>query len=210
MDKFKFLKENFFLFKKVSTQELEQILSLDGLFEECFSPKEIIQSCNHCDKIGIIVKGRAIIKSGLDGVILNKLSKCDVYGAAALFDKPSHTTYVEAVTECSVISMNRSFIEASLGLSNTVALNYIEFLAGKISFLNQKINAFTAKSAENKLYTYLLQLPRSGKEIELKTDMSTIAKMIGVGRATLYRAFDKLEKSGIITKSDKKILFNEV
>ena len=40
--------------------------------------------------------------------------------------------------------------------------------------------------------------------------MSTIAKMIGIGRATLYRAFEKLEKNGTITKQDKKIILNEV
>ena len=41
-------------------------------------------------------------------------------------------------------------------------------------------------------------------------DMSTVAKMLGIGRATLYRAFDKLEQNGSIIKNDKKIIFNEV
>ena len=36
--------------------------------------------------------------------------------------------------------------------------------------------------------------------------MSTLAKMIGIGRATLYRAFEKLEFSGLIIKNDKNIL----
>ena len=43
-----------------------------------------------------------------------------------------------------------------------------------------------------------------------RTLVETIAKMIGFGRATLYRALDKLEKSGTLTKIDKKIIFNEV
>jgi DNA-binding transcriptional regulator YhcF (GntR family) len=34
--------------------------------------------------------------------------------------------------------------------------------------------------------------------------------MIGIGRATLYRAFDKLEQNGTITKKEKIIILNEV
>jgi CRP-like cAMP-binding protein len=210
MDKIKFLKENFFLFENLPPYELEQILSNNGLYEQTFSPKEIIQNCNHCDKIGIVTKGKAIIKSGLDGVIINKLSRNDVYGAAALFDVPKHSTFVEAVTECTVITMDKQFVVHAMQVSSTFALKYVEFLSKKISFLNQKINAFTAKSAENKLYNYLLQIPRTENTLSLSADMSTIAKMLGIGRATLYRAFEKLEKNGVITKSDKFITFNEV
>ncbi len=212
MDKRKFLKDNFFLFKSLSIEEIDCILTFDGICEKKFSQGEIIQSCNACDSIGIITKGKAIIKSDVDGVIINKLFKNGVYGAAALFDKPTYSTVVQAITDCYVITMNKQFIEKCIIKSNVVAINYIEFLANKISFLNKKINAFTAKSAENKLYTYLLQLPRSENELELNlnVDMSTIAKMLGIGRATLYRAFDKLEKNGTITKKDKTIFFNEV
>ena len=117
---------------------------------------------------------------------------------------------IQADNECSVITLNKSFIEKCIAFSHACAINYIELLAEKISFLNKKINAFTAKSAENKLYAYLLQLPRTDNVLELNTDMSTIAKMIGIGRATLYRAFEKLQEAGTITKSNKKIIFNEV
>ena len=161
-------------------------------------------------KIGIIIKGKAIIKSGDEGVIIKKLEKNDVYGAASLFDTPSHLTSVVALTDCSVLTMNKEFIENCIKENTTVSLNYIEFLAKRVSFLNRKINAYTAKSAENKLYMYLLQLPRIDNSIILSVEMSTVAKMLGIGRATLYRAFDKLEQNGTITKKDKKIILNEV
>ena len=210
MDKRKFLKDNFFLFKNLSNEEIDNFLTFDGICEKKFIQGEIIQSCNNCDDIGIIVKGKATIKSDINGVIINKLFKNGIYGAAALFDKPTYSTLVQAVTDCHVITMNKKFIEKCISKNNTVAINYIEFLAKKISFLNNKINAYTAKSAENKLYTYLLQLPRNDNELELNVDMSTIAKMLGIGRATLYRAFDKLESNGTILKTDKQIIFNEV
>ena len=61
------------------------------------------------EKIGIILKGNAIIRSGEDGVIIRKLQQKDTYGAACLFDKPTYLTYVSAVSYCSVITFNKSF-----------------------------------------------------------------------------------------------------
>ncbi len=205
-----FLFENFFLFKSVSEKNIDHFLTFDGITEEEYSQGDIMLNNSTNEKIGIIVKGKAIIKSGSDGVIIRKLSKNDVFGAASLFDSPTHLTSVICVTDCSIITFNRSFVERCINEESQVAINYIDFLSKRISFLNSKINSYTAKSAENKLYSYLLQLPREGIEASLTIDLSTLAKMIGIGRATLYRAFDKLESEGLITKQDKKIIFHEV
>ena len=210
MDKEKYLCDNFFLFKNVPADFLAKLLKRKCVQESKFSQGEIIQNSEHYDSIGIVVKGKAVIKSNVNGVIINKLNKNDIYGVAALFDKPTYSTVVQAVTDCTIITMDKDFVTECISNSPTIALNYIEFLAKKVTFLNKKINAFTEKSSENKLYAYLLQQPRIGNELTLTVDMSTIAKMIGIGRATLYRSFEKLEKSGTITKNDKKIIFNEV
>ena len=210
MDQKKYLNDSFFLFKNLSYEEINHFLTFEGITEKKFSANEIIQNCNTCNAIGIIVKGKAVIRSNADGVIINKLYKNDVYGVAALFDKPTYSTVVQAVTDCTILTISREFVEKCINDNKVVSINYIEFLAKKISFLNNKISAFTAKSAENKLYSYLLQLPRCENVLKLNVDMVTIAKMIGIGRATLYRAFEKLENSGTITKKDKTIIFNEV
>lgn len=210
MTRKQFLCENFSLFKGIDEKTIDKILEFDGICEESFNPNDIMQDNSVSSKICIILKGKAIIKSGDYGVIIKKLSKNDIYGAAALFDKPKHLTIVKAVTECTVISMSKNFVEQCIAESFIFAKNYIEFLSKKVSFLNSKINAYTAKSAENKLYAYLLQLPRQNNVITLPVDMSTLAKMIGIGRATLYRAFEKLELNGTIIKNEKNIILNEV
>ncbi len=210
MGKIKYLAENFILFNRMSYDEVEALLSEDCIVERKYSQGETIQNNINCSQIGIITKGKAIIRSGVNGVIINKIGKNDIFGVAALFDSPCHLTTVHAVTECTIICFEKPFIERCIEKSNIFALNYIEFLSKKINFLNKKINAYTAKSAENKLYAYLLVLPRDSNVIELQNDMSTIAKMIGIGRATLYRSFEKLIENGTITKIDKKIILNEV
>ena len=210
MDIKKFLDENFILFNGLPPHSIDELVSFGGINEQKFLQGEIIQSCNSCDKIGILVKGKAVIRSDIDGVIINKLGKNSIYGAAALFDEPTYKTIVQAVTDCSIITIDKQFIVHCIETYPQIALNYICFLAKKISFLNNKINTYTAKNAENKLFAYLFQLPRVDNYLELTQDMSTIAKMLGIGRATLYRSFDKLEKNGLIIKKDKKIIFNEV
>ncbi len=205
-----FLKENFFLFSGVLDEKIDNMLLFDGINIEEYSPSDIMQSSKTPEKIGIILKGNAIIRSGDDGVIIRKLTSKDTYGAACLFDKPTYLTYVSAVSNCSVITFNKAFIEKCISYDENVAKNYITFLAKRISFLNSKINSYTAKNAENKLYAYLLQLPRNENAVELKVSLSTLAKMIGIGRASLYRSLEKLENAGTITKLDKKIILNEV
>lgn len=205
-----FLIENFFLFSGVDEEKIDQMLLFDGISVEDFPQQEIMHSSKTQSKIGIIIKGKAVIRSGDDGVIIRKLSPKDVYGAASLFDSPKYLTYVSAVGACTVITFNKDFIEKCINYDNTVAKNYITFLAKRISFLNSKINSYTAKTAESKLYAYLLQLPRNDNIIDLNVNLSTLAKMIGIGRASLYRALEKLENSGEITRQDKKIILNEV
>ena len=210
MTKKQFLFENFFLFKDIDDKIIDKLLTYDGIKEESFKQGETMQNNINSSKLGIIIKGKAVIKSGDDGVIIRKLDKNDIYGAAALFDTPKYLTVVKCTSDCTVITMTKEFIENCIKENTKIATNYIEFLAKRISFLNSKINAYTAKSAENKLYAYLLQQPIINGEIDLSVDMSTIAKMIGIGRATLYRAFEKLEQNGTITKNDKKIILHEV
>ena len=210
MDFKSFLKENFFLFKDVNDIKINDILLFDGISIEEYEPGSILQNSKISNNIGIILKGTAVIRSGENGVIIKKLFSKDVYGAAALFDKPSYSTYVVTTSSCTVITFNKDFVEKCISYDDNIAKNYISFLAKRISFLNSKINSYTAKNAENKLYEYLLQLPREENIVKLNVSLSTLAKMIGIGRASLYRSFDKLESNGLITKLDKKIILNEV
>lgn len=206
-----FIKENLFLFKNVEGDAIDAMLSFDGIAVEEYSPQEIMLSSKTSEKIGLIYKGNAIIRSGDDDVILRKLSVGDSYGAASLFDKHTYSTTVIAASSCVVITFNKGFIEKCIEHDKTVALNYISFLAKRISFLNTKIDAFTAKNTENKLYTYLCSLEKNEKnEVEIKVSLSTLSKMLAIGRASLYRSFDKLEDDGIIIKNGKKIILNEV
>ena len=84
----------------------------------------------------------------------------------------------------------------------SVASAYIAFLSGKIEFLNRKIIAFTAKSADAALAGYLLE---NGSADAVPANMSRLAATLGVGRTTLYRAVDALVRVGCIAYDGKEI-----
>jgi len=85
-------------------------------------------------------------------------------------------------------------------------MNYIRFLSERICFLNTKIACFTAGSPERKLASFLLSgCPDGSDRYSLIINANSLSEMLNVGRASLYRAFEKMEADGLITKDGKQI-----
>ena len=80
-----------------------------------------------------------------------------------------------------------------------VGYNYVAYLSQRIWFLNEKIDALAAGSAEGKLAQYLLTHSRGGW-MEWDCSATGLAKRLGVSRASLYRALDTLTASGAIRR----------
>ena len=91
-------------------------------------------------------------------------------------------------------------------IDNDVAVRYqyIAFLAQKTLYLNQKISCLTAGSAEQKL-AYWLDANASGDIVQTQIPMNALCTMLDIGRASLYRAFDKLEQEGFIIREQKTV-----
>ena len=199
-----------FLFENVHNEVIKKCCNNNGYAFLDFSPGDIMLDSESEKYLGFILSGKASIISINNNVIIKKLTKSDLYGVAKLFDETKYPTKIVATSKCSVLALNKNFVERCMECDKQISLNYIKLLAKKISFLNNKISAYTAKSTDGKLYAYLLQIPREDNKIVLNSDFSAIAKMLGIGRASLYRAFEKLEKDGLIIKKDKEILLKEV
>ena len=81
--------------------------------------------------------------------------------------------------------------------------NYIGFLSDRIRFLNRKIKFFTSGTAERRLALYLDSFPEDSFKID--ESMSAVADMLDIGRASLYRAFDRLTEDGFIRRERDEI-----
>lgn len=165
-------------------------------------------------EIGCVGESLCLIRSGSvlvsgagkdSSLVLNKLQAGDCFGVASLFGSRVGVTAVTACEKSELLLFSQKTVEDLMQADFTFARNYICFLTDRIGFLNRKIAAFTAGSAEKKLAKYLLSLPAEKGEITLPVSMVRLAALLDLGRASLYRAFAFLQESGQLTRNGKTV-----
>lgn len=202
---------NLFLFTGIDFPQLDKTYHiLDRAILREYAPDEILLS-NKENPIGVamLLSGSAQILSGDEKhpALLRTLIKGDTFGAASLFShERNYRTCVRALKQCQVLYLPADLIQEICFHEPRAAQNYISFLSGRISFLNRKITAYTAGSAQEKLALYLLHLPLGADgSWELDVPYGSLSEQLGVGRASLYRAMDSLCEAGLIARDKKKV-----
>lgn len=164
---------------------------------EIYTPSQF-QRC-----LGVVLEGRIQVTKG--ALIMSVLGPGDLFGAAALFhSEEDYTTTLTAQSKCRLLLLPQELVEELMARFPAVARNYVAYLSGRIRFLSGKIEALTAGSAGRKLAQYLLSRAREGW-VELDCSATGLAKRLGVGRASLYRAYDELTEAGLIRREGKRV-----
>ncbi len=196
-----------FLFTGVDFSEIDREFRVieNALVVEYHSGDLILSADRHTDALCIVDMGniRITSNSGDRETVLRYAGCGEIFGAAALFSDIDHSTRVYAESDTRVIFLKKELICKLIQKSSAVAVNYISFLSGKISFLNRKVAAFTAASAEIKLAMFLAGNSDRDGNVACKTSMSSLADQLGIGRASLYRAIDALAENGLIKYNGK-------
>lgn len=150
--------------------------------------------------LGLILRGRVEVRR--ESLLMSTLSAGDVFGAAALFSDSSHyPTTLTALTPCQALLIPQEAVRRLLRECPAFAEDYAAYLSGRIRFLSQRLEAVSSPSAEGKLARYLL----SAEGEALTLSATALCQRLGVGRATLYRAFEALEGAGAIARTGKTI-----
>lgn len=152
--------------------------------------------------LGVLFSGR--VRVSKEALVVSTLGEGDVFGAAAIFtDSEDYATTLTALSDCSLLLLPQEGVARLLCESPDFAENYVRYLSGRIQFLSGRLDAVSAGTAERKLAQYLL----SSADGEGRVTMSAtqLSARIGVGRATLYRAFETLERDGTIAREGKSI-----
>ncbi|MBQ9098885.1 MAG: Crp/Fnr family transcriptional regulator [Clostridia bacterium] len=160
----------------------------------------------HQRTLGILLDGKAEIQSADSGrnVILRTLCAPGVFGAAALFcreDAP--LSRIEAKSPCLVLYLTTEDVRILLSRDEPFRDAYLTFLAERVRFLNRKILCFTAGSAERRLALWLIS--EESNNITLPASLTALADTLDIGRASLYRAMDRLEEEGLIRRCGREI-----
>lgn len=199
-----------FLFRGIDFAALDAKYNISAqTAEKIYSDGELIMDAGYREGLPVMTSGSARIISGDSdrSAVLRVAGEGESFGAGTLFSNENcHSTKVRSIRTCTVALLPLGLISEILQNEPRCSMNYISFLSDRIAFLNKKITAFTAGSAEAKLAVYLIGLEADADGTAgIDTSFSSLSTRLGIGRASLYRALDSFEADGIIKRSSKKI-----
>lgn len=162
------------------------------------------------EQVGVVLSGglRAVkVTARGSAVVLNVFTSGRIFGMAGVFSRDGlPLCRVEAVKRSRVFWIPKPVLLSLFREDSRVAENYISCLSERIGFLNSRIENFTAGSSADKLASFLLDLPlRDGNAVMLPCTMLQLSEILGMGRASLYRAMDSLQEAGFISRKGRLI-----
>ena len=192
------------LFDGMDAKKLQAVIDQNGGSIRTIPAGELILSpkSEHYT-IGMILSGKAIVTTPNNekSVLLRYLRERDLFGIANLFTKEHFVSVIRAAVPCKVLYIPVNVIRHLLEHDRAFMYRYLEFLSGRICYLNRKIGYLTAGSAEQRLAVYLASF--ESDTVTLPLSLSALSELLDVGRASLYRACDRLTEDGFIEKNGR-------
>ena len=158
--------------------------------------------------LGILLSGELLVRPPGESGLIKRLTPGEAFGAAALFSA-ADTTYVTdlvAAAPSEVLFLPEPLLLKWMRTDFRVAENYLRFLSDRVRFLNRRLSALTADSAEKRLLRFLRHHKADDNGAHtFAGGMSELAARLDMGRTTLYRALQALEKTGHLRRARKSL-----
>lgn len=193
------------LFSPCDRAALSNILQCHGARVQAFSDDELIHSPSSSSRvIGMLLSGKACVTTPdpSHSALLRLLKTGEMFGIANLFSHEPYISVIRAKGGCRVFLIPESAIKELLECDRDFLARYLAFLSQKICFLNRKIGYLTGGSAERRLALYLTSLDKTCFRLEIS--IGDLSELLDVGRASLYRAFERLSEDGFIEKNGRE------
>lgn len=140
--------------------------------------------------------------------LLRTMEADAVFGVHCIFNADlSPQSLIVAQKPCRVLLIPCKLWEEILTTHAPTMANYVRFLTQRVHFLNQKIRYLTAGSAERRLALYLLsEIPQENVPVTLPISAVSLADLLDLGRASLYRAIDRLTADGFLVRNSHEYM----
>lgn len=198
---------DFFLTQNLTNEEKEQISKMLGEPALYKKGELVYGEGNYKPAIGIVVSGKLCVKTAGDtDVTLRSLNVGETFGVSAVFSKNSEefVSRIYAEKDSEILFLGEELLKEIFGRFPKTAENYIRLLSSKIEFLNKKIRLLSCKTAQQEVYEFLTSnCDENG--VVASQNMSALSSSLGIGRSSLYRCIEQLEKQNLITKNGKEI-----
>lgn len=190
------------LLSGVPPEAICAILAREGCTLEDFPAGETIYCPDRFRRsLGVLLSGQVRVTK--DTLTVSVLEPGALFGAAALYnDAAQYAATLTALCPCTALMLTQTLLDRLMSEQDLLRQNYLRYLSSRIRFLSARLQSLAAGGAEGRLSRYLLANLDGGKLVCPATEL---AQRLGVSRASLYRAFDDLEASGLIKRQGKTI-----
>lgn len=163
-------------------------------------------------KLAILLEGSALVYKGdrhEKRLLMSRLKAGDILGMATLFGRDAaFPSDVIAERPSLALFLPKVWVLDAFSREPRLSTNYIALLSDRIGFLSRRIDILSVHDLPGRLYRVLCsfvdaQAPH--EPFSLPFSFTQLAQMLGVGRASLYRALDSLVQDGYITRHAREI-----
>lgn len=153
--------------------------------------------------LGFVLSGKVRVTRG--DLLVDVLEPGAWFGAAALFnEREDYPTTLTALADCEVLFLSQETVAELMERWPQAGVNYVHYLSGRICFLSDRLNSLAAGSAEEKVEQFLRRSADTDGVVCVPA--TAVARTLGLGRASVYRAFETLEERGVLTRDHKKFV----
>ncbi len=199
------------LFSDAGEELVAELLS-SGCYEIAVFPKgEKIFSPESTDiRLALVLKGSLEVSknTGKGSLFMNRLGTGAISGMSCLFgDGRAFPATVTAGENVRLLFISKEQLMSLFSRYPDILQKYLTLLSRKICFLNEKIESISAPDAAEALRRYLTDMSEKLQQDTFLLPVSSqkLASALGMGRTSLYRAFEQLTEEGFLTKDGKTV-----
>jgi CRP/FNR family transcriptional regulator len=199
------------IFSSLNEEELSELVNL--AVERSFMPGEYIFWDEDAPKwLCIVAQGRVkIIKHSSQGkdFIIAFFEEGEMFGEVAVFENKPYPASAQAVTETSVITIDKGDFLSFLAQHPEVALKIINLLGGRLRDAQGRLRDIAGERVEQRVAKTLLKLS-SKLGHSLPFTRQEIADMAGTTPESTIRVMSRLRDQGVIRSArGKTIILDE-
>lgn len=206
-------------FQPVSEPQMFQRLASLGQAREFLKGELICQAGDSANYIYLLDKGRAkIYHIGNNGKELLLWFCCngDVFGLNEALQNRKRTTYVQACSDCTVITIPRARFLTQLSLDPETAMHVITILSARLHQVGQRMMRLVASDVQERVRMTLANLAEQygvredkGMRIEMRITHQDLADMVGTSRQSVTSILNELKRQGIIHFAQRHLWVRE-
>lgn len=195
------------LFADSSEELIKELLSSGKCETAVFAKGDTVFFEGETDvRLCLVLKGSLEVSKG--SLFMSTLGAGAISGMSCLFGEGSaFPTTVKAAENSRLLFISREQLMSLFGRYPHILEKYLSLLSRKICFLNGKIESISAPDSVEALRSYLLEAAKGqgSDTFTLPLSGNRLASALGMGRTSLYRAFDKLTREGFLTRNGKSV-----